>query len=112
MDEPLSNLDAALRVEMRGEIRRLHRKLGVTTVYVTHDQVEAMSLAERVIVMNRGKIIQQGKSLAEKMVRDALDAPTFQAISPDSSLWIDQMEQEWEMGDSAVEIGLKNPKKR
>jgi multiple sugar transport system ATP-binding protein len=58
MDEPLSNLDAALRVEMRGEIRRLHRRLGVTTVYVTHDQVEAMTMGDRVAVM-RGGVLQQ-----------------------------------------------------
>jgi multiple sugar transport system ATP-binding protein len=58
MDEPLSNLDAALRVEMRGEIRRLHNRLGVTTVYVTHDQVEAMTMGDRVAVL-RGGILQQ-----------------------------------------------------
>src|SRR5690606_21414343 len=51
MDEPLSNLDAALRVEMRGEIKRLHRRLAVTTVYVTHDQVEAMTMGDRVAVL-------------------------------------------------------------
>ncbi len=58
MDEPLSNLDAALRVEMRGEIRRLHRKLGVTTVYVTHDQVEAMTMGDRVAVLRGGDLQQ------------------------------------------------------
>ena len=52
-DEPLSNLDAELRVEMRGEISRLHRRLGNTMIYVTHDQVEAMTMADRVVVMNR-----------------------------------------------------------
>ena len=58
MDEPLSNLDAKLRVDMRGELARLHERLGVTTVYVTHDQVEAMTLGERVAVMCDG-VIQQ-----------------------------------------------------
>jgi multiple sugar transport system ATP-binding protein len=58
MDEPLSNLDAALRVEMRGEIRRIHDRLGVTTVYVTHDQVEAMTMGDRVAVMRQG-LLQQ-----------------------------------------------------
>ena len=58
MDEPLSNLDAALRVEMRGEIKRLHRQLGVTTVYVTHDQVEAMTMGDRVAVMRGGRLQQ------------------------------------------------------
>jgi multiple sugar transport system ATP-binding protein len=59
-DEPLSNLDAKLRVAMRTEIKRVHQKVRTTTVYVTHDQVEAMTLADRVVVMNRGKIEQIG----------------------------------------------------
>ena len=59
-DEPLSNLDAALRVEMRLEISKLHKELGVTTIYVTHDQIEAMTLADKIVVLNEGKIIQIG----------------------------------------------------
>jgi multiple sugar transport system ATP-binding protein len=59
-DEPLSNLDAKLRVQMRTEIKRVHQKVRTTTVYVTHDQVEAMTLADRVVVMNKGKIEQIG----------------------------------------------------
>src|ERR1700722_5203042 len=55
-DEPLSNLDAALRVSTRVEIARLHRLLGATMVYVTHDQIEAMTLADRIVVMNHGRI--------------------------------------------------------
>jgi len=58
MDEPLSNLDAKLRIQMRVELVRLHRRLGVTTIYVTHDQTEAMTLGQRVMVLNRGKIQQ------------------------------------------------------
>jgi len=58
MDEPLSNLDAKLRLEMRAEIRRIHRELGRTTIYVTHDQDEALSLADRIVVMNHG-VVQQ-----------------------------------------------------
>jgi multiple sugar transport system ATP-binding protein len=58
MDEPLSNLDAKLRVRVRADLARLHRQLGVTTVYVTHDQVEAMTLGQRAAVMNEGKIQQ------------------------------------------------------
>ena len=61
MDEPLSNLDAQLRAEMRGKIRALQRKLGITMVYVTHDQVEAMSMADRVILLNAGRIEQNGR---------------------------------------------------
>ncbi len=58
MDEPLSNLDAKLRVTMRAELKHLHHELGVTTVYVTHDQMEAMTLANRVAVMREGRIVQ------------------------------------------------------
>jgi multiple sugar transport system ATP-binding protein len=60
-DEPLSNLDAKLRVQMRTEIKRVHQKVKTTTVYVTHDQVEAMTLADRVVVMNNGRIEQVGR---------------------------------------------------
>ena len=58
MDEPLSNLDAILRVTMRSELKNLHHRLGVTTIYVTHDQVEAMTLASRIAVMSDGKLLQ------------------------------------------------------
>jgi multiple sugar transport system ATP-binding protein len=58
MDEPLSNLDAKLRVTMRAELKHLHHELRITTVYVTHDQMEAMTLATRIAVMNKG-VIQQ-----------------------------------------------------
>ncbi len=61
MDEPLSNLDAKLRQEMRQEIRRIHLQLGATTVYVTHDQEEALSLADRVVVMREGRVQQVGR---------------------------------------------------
>src|SRR5215471_10581234 len=60
LDEPLSNLDAKLRVQMRAELKRLHQKLGITTVYVTHDQVEAMTLADRMVVMSAGQTLQIG----------------------------------------------------
>jgi len=59
-DEPLSNLDAKLRTQMRAEIKRLHNRLGVTSIYVTHDQVEAMTLADRIVVMHDGRIEQVG----------------------------------------------------
>jgi ABC-type sugar transport system ATPase subunit len=62
-DEPLSNLDAALRVSTRVEIAKLHRMLKATMVYVTHDQTEAMTLADRIVVMNQGEIAQEGKPL-------------------------------------------------
>ena len=63
-DEPLSNLDAKLRVAMRGEIKALHQRLKTTTVYVTHDQVEAMTMADRIVVMHDGRIEQIGEPLA------------------------------------------------
>lgn len=62
-DEPLSNLDAKLRVSMRGEIKRLQRRLGTTSIYVTHDQLEAMTLADRLVVLNGGRIEQVGSPL-------------------------------------------------
>lgn len=63
MDEPLSNLDAKLRVSMRNEISKLHRELGSTTIYVTHDQVEAMTMADRIVIMKDGVIQQVGKPM-------------------------------------------------
>ncbi len=60
MDEPLSNLDALLRVQMRAELKRLQKTLKITTIYVTHDQVEAMTMADRIAVMNAGKVLQIG----------------------------------------------------
>ncbi len=60
MDEPLSNLDAVLRIRMRSELKKLQRKIGVTTIYVTHDQVEAMTMGDRIAVMNKGRIMQVG----------------------------------------------------
>ena len=63
MDEPLSNLDAELRHQMREEIRRIHDTLGTTTVYVTHDQIEAMTLADRIAILNHGELQQHGAPL-------------------------------------------------
>ena len=63
MDEPLSNLDAKLRVSMRSEISKLHRQLGNTTIYVTHDQIEAMTMADRIVIMKDGVVQQVGKPM-------------------------------------------------
>jgi multiple sugar transport system ATP-binding protein len=63
MDEPLSNLDAKLRVSTRAQIKNLHHELKTTTIYVTHDQIEAMTLADRVVVMSRGEVQQVGTPL-------------------------------------------------
>src|SRR5262245_52098126 len=62
-DEPLSNLDAKLRVQMRGEIKALQQRLNTTTVYVTHDQIEAMTMADKIVVLNAGKVEQVGSPL-------------------------------------------------
>ena len=70
MDEPLSNLDAKLRVQTRAEIARLHQRLGTTTVYVTHDQVEAMTMGTRIAVMDKGELMQVGPP------QDLYDSPT------------------------------------
>ena len=69
-DEPLSNLDAKMRVEMRDEIVQLHRRVGATMIYVTHDQVEAMTMADRIVVMNQGRV-QQISSPRELYARPA-----------------------------------------
>ena len=63
LDEPLSNLDAKLRLRMREEIKKLQKQLGITTIYVTHDQEEAMSISDRIAIMNRGRILQVGKPM-------------------------------------------------
>jgi multiple sugar transport system ATP-binding protein len=82
-DEPLSNLDAALRVEMRLEIARLHQKLSATMIYVTHDQVEALTLADRIVVLDSGDIQQVGSPLelyerpANKFVAQFIGSPTM-----------------------------------
>jgi len=82
-DEPLSNLDAKLRIEMRTEIKTLHRRLENTVIYVTHDQVEAMTLANRVVVMNEGRIEQYGRPIevyerpANTFVASFIGAPSM-----------------------------------
>jgi multiple sugar transport system ATP-binding protein len=86
-DEPLSNLDAKLRVQMRTEIKKVHQKVMTTTVYVTHDQVEAMTLADRVVVMNQGKIDQLGTphelyhSPRTKFVAGFIGSPAMNFVS-------------------------------
>jgi multiple sugar transport system ATP-binding protein len=70
-DEPLSNLDAALRVRTRGELIQQHQRLGATMIYVTHDQVEAMTMGSRICVMNRGRVVQVGRPL--EVYRDPAD---------------------------------------
>jgi sn-glycerol 3-phosphate transport system ATP-binding protein len=100
-DEPLSNLDAKLRVQMRLEIKQLQRRLGVTALYVTHDQVEAMTLADRMIVMNAGRADQIGAPLdvyanpATAFVAGFIGSPPTNFISGDL------------IGSSAARIGIR-----
>jgi multiple sugar transport system ATP-binding protein len=87
MDEPLSNLDARLRVQMRGELKRLQHELGTTTIYVTHDQAEAMTLAHRVAVMEKGRLQQFDTPLsiydrpANRFVAEFVGSPGMNFIS-------------------------------
>jgi len=92
-DEPLSNLDAKLRVQMRQEIRDLQRRLGITTVYVTHDQEEAMAVSDRIAVMHQGRVVQEGTAedlyhrpvsqFVAQFVVDARELVNFYGILPD-----------------------------
>ncbi|WP_394182531.1 ABC transporter ATP-binding protein [Marinomonas posidonica] len=101
-DEPLSNLDAALRVQMRLELARLHKKLGTTMIYVTHDQVEAMTLADRVVILNAGQIEQVGTPLElyrqpnSRFVAEFIGTPKMNLIPLDQAV----------KQDSAVELTL------
>ncbi len=86
-DEPLSNLDSALRVQMRAELQRLHRELKATVVYVTHDQVEAMTMADRIVILNKGVVAQQGAPMTlyhqpdNEFVATFIGSPKMNTIS-------------------------------
>jgi multiple sugar transport system ATP-binding protein len=98
-DEPLSNLDAALRVQMRVELKRLHDRLETTAIYVTHDQVEAMTLGDRVVVMKDGVVQQQGRPLelyerpANRFVAGFIGSPAMNFVSATvasgDGLWVE-----------------------
>ena len=132
-DEPLSNLDASLRVRMRYEFARLHERLATTTVYVTHDQVEAMTLADRIVVLNRGRVEQVGtpdalyRTPATRFVAEFIGSPRMamlDAVAEDGALRLRTGEivvaatgsarsgepvtlgvrpEHWRLGDSGVE---------
>lgn len=86
MDEPLSNLDAKLRTEARATITSIHRRLRSTTVYVTHDQLEAMSMADRVLVMRQGEVVQRGAPIDVYRAPDDLFVASFLGSPPLSTL--------------------------
>jgi multiple sugar transport system ATP-binding protein len=85
-DEPLSNLDAKLRLQMRVELAKLHKKLGKTIIYVTHDQIEAMTLADKIVIINEGEVMQEGRSLeiynnpANLFVADFIGSPSMNLL--------------------------------
>ena len=99
-DEPLSNLDAKLRVAMRAEISKLHRRLGATMIYVTHDQVEAMTMADRIFIMSRGVLQQSGSPMevysrpANRFVAGFIGSPAMNFIpatllAADDGVWVE-----------------------
>lgn len=101
LDEPLSNLDAQLRDQTRTELKKLHGKVGITTIYVTHDQVEAMTLGDRIVVLDKGKIQQIGTPAqiydnpVNLMVATFLGTPAMNIIPVtyhDGALWINQQQ--------------------
>ncbi|TGC23764.1 maltose/maltodextrin ABC transporter ATP-binding protein MalK [Escherichia sp. E1130] len=104
LDEPLSNLDAALRVQMRIEISRLHKRLGRTMIYVTHDQVEAMTLADKIVVLDAGRVAQVGKPLelyhypADRFVAGFIGSPKMNFLPVKvTAVAIDQVQVELPM---------------
>jgi sn-glycerol 3-phosphate transport system ATP-binding protein len=108
-DEPLSNLDAKLRVSMRGEIKRLQKRLGTTSLYVTHDQLEAMTLADRLVVLNGGRIEQIGRPLevyhapASTFVASFIGSPAMNLVK--GTLEGDRLN----IGTYATELGYPAP---
>ena len=116
MDEPLSNLDAKLRTVMRGELKNLQRDLAVTTIYVTHDQVEAMTLADRIVVLNKA-VIQQIGSPSEIYARPANTFVAGFIGSPPMNLLDGQVRDGWfesaggrfplDQADGAVTLGVR-----
>lgn len=106
MDEPLSNLDAQLRAEMRAELRKLQQQLGLTVVYVTHDQVEAMSMADRIVLMHQGQIAQVGTPAelydkpATPVVARFIGQPPMNLIRmPGSGAWLGVRPEHIDVGE-------------
>ncbi len=95
-DEPLSNLDAAVRVQMRVELAKLHRDLEATVIYVTHDQIEAMTMADRIVVLNQGRVEQVGSPLElyhqprNRFVAGSIGSPTMNFIEVKATAVSDQ----------------------
>jgi sn-glycerol 3-phosphate transport system ATP-binding protein len=109
-DEPLSNLDAKLRVSMRGEIKRLQKRLGTTSIYVTHDQLEAMTLADRLVVLSKGEVEQIGSPLevyhgpASTFVASFIGSPAMNLVKAENGGGA------LRIGTQAVTVGPDAPK--
>ena len=111
-DEPLSNLDAKLRVQMRAEIRELHQRLGTTTVYVTHDQIEAMTMADKIVVMQAGMIEQIGSPLelydrpVNRFVAGFIGSPSMNLLNGTVRHRDGEIRVEFEPGGVSVPISI------
>lgn len=115
-DEPLSNLDAKLRIQMRTEIKELHQRLKTTTVFVTHDQIEAMTLADRIVVMQGGKVEQIGTPLelydrpANEFVATFIGAPSMNLLDAelgDGAMRVGGQSFDGPAGSGAVKLGIR-----
>ncbi|MCT6924203.1 ABC transporter ATP-binding protein [Metasolibacillus sp.] len=108
MDEPLSNLDAKLRSKMRSEVRQIQRRLGMTMIYVTHDQIEAMTMADRMMVLNGGDIQQIGDPLhvynhpENKFVATFIGSPPMNMIEATLNQQVLQITDEWQLSTLAI----------
>ena len=111
LDEPLSNLDASLRLTMRGEIRRLQRSLGVTTILVTHDQIEATTMADRIICMSKGRIEQIGTAEALYHRPDSLFVAGFIGSPPINLLAGEAANGGLRVGEVSLPFGSASPGK-
>ena len=112
MDEPLSNLDAKLRLEMRAEIRRIHETIGSTTIYVTHDQDEALSMADRIVVMRDGAIRQTGtpEDLYERPAHvDVAEFMGFRTKMAGRVIAADGRQASVDVGGTAVSVMARAP---
>ena len=122
-DEPLSNLDAKLRVQMRGEILKLHQRLQSTVIYVTHDQIEAMTMGSKIVIMNDGRMMQVGKPIEvydnqnNKFVAGFIGSPAMnfldaELIERDGTLWVSNASFRLPVPDAKVNslAGHKNEK--
>lgn len=112
-DEPLSNLDAALRMDMRMEIGKLHQDLGASMIYVTHDQVEAMTLADKIVVLRDGMVMQSGPPMelyhepANLFVAGFLGAPSMNFLT----VAVDEVSDDWVQVSNSVLSSVKVPRK-